>query len=104
MPIRLFYNWYRNLLRNPKYRVWIILGTLIYLLSPLDLSPDLIPILGQIDDVAVLMLLVTEVFQMLNDWINPQSLEETEATPKVGRQHSTASVKQTIDVKATPIE
>ncbi|NJP11877.1 MAG: DUF1232 domain-containing protein [Leptolyngbyaceae cyanobacterium RU_5_1] len=40
------YNWYRNTLRHPKYRWWIILGTLLYLLSPVDISPDMFPILG----------------------------------------------------------
>lgn len=59
------YSWYRNTIRNPKYRWWIISGTLIYLLSPIDISPDMIPIAGQIDDLAVLTILVTEVSQLI---------------------------------------
>ncbi|HYW20977.1 MAG TPA: YkvA family protein [Nodularia sp. (in: cyanobacteria)] len=55
------YNWYRNLLRNPKYRWWVILGTLVYILSPIDVVPDFIPIFGQVDDVLVLSVLFTEL-------------------------------------------
>ncbi len=60
-----FTDWYRKLIRDSKYRWLIIVGTLVYLLSPIDLLPDMIPIIGQIDDVVILTLLVTEVSQML---------------------------------------
>ncbi|WP_298612789.1 YkvA family protein [uncultured Thermosynechococcus sp.] len=60
-----FYNWYRNGLRHPKYRWLIIAASLIYLLSPLDVSPDLVPILGQLDDVTVIVILASELTQLL---------------------------------------
>ena len=58
------YSWYRNTLRHPKYRWWMIIGTLVYLVSPFDISPDFLPIVGQIDDVMLATLLVTEVSQL----------------------------------------
>ncbi|WKT84052.1 MULTISPECIES: YkvA family protein [unclassified Thermosynechococcus] len=60
-----FYNWYRNVLRHPKYRWFIIAASLIYLLSPLDISPDLVPIVGQLDDVTVMVILASELTQLL---------------------------------------
>jgi uncharacterized membrane protein YkvA (DUF1232 family) len=65
ISIKSVYEWYRNTLRNPKYRWWVILGTLLYLISPIDIAPDLIPIAGQIDDLMVLTLLLSEVTQMI---------------------------------------
>lgn len=65
--IQSLYNWYRNTIRNPKYRWWMILGTLLYVFSPFDIAPDFLPIIGQIDDVVVLTLLVSEVSQLLID-------------------------------------
>lgn len=65
--IQSLYNWYRNTLRNPKYRWWIILGTIVYLLNPIDIAPDFIPFIGQIDDVLILTLLVSEMSQWLID-------------------------------------
>lgn len=65
--IQSLYNWYRNTIRNPKYRWWMILGTLLYIFSPFDIAPDFLPIIGQIDDVVVLTLLVSEVSQLLID-------------------------------------
>lgn len=59
------YDWYRNAIRHPKYRWWVILGTAIYLVSPIDIAPDFIPVVGQIDDVVLAGLLFTELSQML---------------------------------------
>ncbi|MGD1902718.1 MAG: YkvA family protein [Geitlerinemataceae cyanobacterium] len=56
-----FYDWYRKTLRHPQYR-WALIGaTLLYLVSPIDISPDFIPVLGWIDDGAVVALLVAEL-------------------------------------------
>ena len=65
-----FYAWYRNGLRNPKYRWLIIFGTLTYLLSPIDISPDVFPLVGWIDDGILITLLATEVFQLLQGVAN----------------------------------
>ena len=51
------YEWYRSTLRNPKYRWWVILGTLVYLVSPIDIAPDFLPIVGQLDDVFLLTII-----------------------------------------------
>ncbi|NJL23570.1 MAG: DUF1232 domain-containing protein [Leptolyngbyaceae cyanobacterium SM1_3_5] len=59
------YGWYRSVIRNPKYRWWIILGTVAYLLSPIDLLPDVIPVIGQIDDAVIVTALVAEMSQLL---------------------------------------
>ncbi|HIK17743.1 MAG TPA: DUF1232 domain-containing protein [Leptolyngbyaceae cyanobacterium M33_DOE_097] len=60
-----FLSWYRNVLRNPKYRWWIIGGSLLYLISPFDISPDFIPVVGWIDDGLVATLLVAELSDLL---------------------------------------
>jgi uncharacterized membrane protein YkvA (DUF1232 family) len=66
-PLESLYNWYRDLVANPKYRWWVIAGTLVYLLSPIDIAPDFIPFIGQIDDAIVVTLLATELAQVLRD-------------------------------------
>jgi uncharacterized membrane protein YkvA (DUF1232 family) len=50
--------------RNPKYRWWVILGTLLYFISPIDIAPDFIPFVGELDDVILMTLLVSEVSQL----------------------------------------
>lgn len=64
-PIQSFYDWYRQTLRHPKYRWLIIGGTLLYLLSPIDISPDFIPMMGWIDDGIIATLLVSELSSIL---------------------------------------
>jgi uncharacterized membrane protein YkvA (DUF1232 family) len=59
------YSWYRSLVANPKYRWWVIAGTLLYLFSPFDIAPDFIPFIGQIDDAIVVTVLATELAQVL---------------------------------------
>jgi uncharacterized membrane protein YkvA (DUF1232 family) len=63
--IKPLYNWYRTLLRNSKYRWIVILGSLFYLVSPVDLVSDFIPIVGWLDDGLIASILVTEASQLL---------------------------------------
>jgi uncharacterized membrane protein YkvA (DUF1232 family) len=79
-PAQSIYNWYRNTLRNPKYRWWLVLGTALYIISPIDIAPDFIPIVGQIDDVVLVTLLVSEVSQLLIERIKAKQDKTTVAT------------------------
>jgi uncharacterized membrane protein YkvA (DUF1232 family) len=94
--IKSIYNWYRDTIRNPKYRWWIILGTILYLVSPIDIAPDLFPIVGQIDDLAVLTILVSEMSQLIIDSAKarhsniPNSQQETKT--------------ETVEVNAVSVE
>ncbi|MEL6501989.1 MAG: YkvA family protein, partial [Cyanobacteria bacterium J06623_1] len=72
------YDWYHDAIRHPKYRWWVMLGTVIYLISPIDIAPDFIPILGQIDDVMLAGLLFTELSQMMIAKL--QTRQENKAT------------------------
>lgn len=63
--IQPLYNWYRTLLRHSKYRWVVILGSLVYLLSPMDFATDIIPVVGWLDDGVIATLLVSEVSQLL---------------------------------------
>ena len=63
--VEAFYKWYSSKVSNPRYRWLIIAGTLLYLFSPFDISPDFLPIIGWIDDGAVLALLTTELTRLL---------------------------------------
>ncbi|XWK85778.1 MAG: YkvA family protein [Phormidium sp.] len=82
------YNWYRQTIRNSKYRWLIVLGTLLYLVGPVDISPDVFPIVGWIDDTVVATLLVTEVSQMLLE------------ARKNNKEKQSNSAPNTIDVEA----
>jgi uncharacterized membrane protein YkvA (DUF1232 family) len=99
------FRWYRSALRHPQYRWWIILGTFAYLVSPIDISPDLVPLLGQIDDAAIVMLLISELYQIFTEWVEarretvaPASRTST-ASPKTATSES-----QTVDVDAVSID
>ncbi|TVQ11540.1 MAG: DUF1232 domain-containing protein [Leptolyngbya sp. DLM2.Bin27] len=65
--VKPFMKWYRRLLRNSKYRWVVLLGTLFYLVSPIDIVPDAIPLLGWIDDGLIATIAITEISQILLD-------------------------------------
>jgi uncharacterized membrane protein YkvA (DUF1232 family) len=96
--IQSLYNWYRNTLRNPKYRWWMILGTLLYIFSPIDIAPDFIPFIGQIDDIAVLTLLVSEVSQLLIDGAKSRKGDKVAST-----SNSESTSEKTVDVDAVSV-
>lgn len=91
------YTWYRNIIRNPKYRWWVIAGTLVYVLSPFDISPDFIPVIGQIDDVLLVTLLVSEVSQVVVEGIKRRQ-------GKVNNDVAVATPEEVVDVRAVSID
>jgi uncharacterized membrane protein YkvA (DUF1232 family) len=93
-----FTDWYRKTLRESKYRWLIIVGTLLYLISPIDLLPDIIPIVGQIDDVLILTLLVSEVSQILVERIKVAKGKNQEAVA------DQVNATESVDVNAVPVE
>ena len=100
--IQSLYTWYRNIIRNPKYRWWVIAGTLAYVLSPFDISPDFIPIIGQVDDIAIVTLLVAEVSQMVVDFIKLRRGQDTQVVSNMNNQGSTTT-DNTIDVNVVSV-
>lgn len=100
------FGWYRTLIRNPRYRWLVILASLIYLVSPIDVSPDIIPFLGQIDDVIIITLLFSEVFQQLLGGSSPLNAQEESDRHETARRsyaHPENDV-QTVDVKAVSLD
>lgn len=95
------YNWYRNLIRNPKYRWWVILGTLVYFISPIDIIPDIFPIVGEIDDVLLMTLLVTEVSGLVLDSWKARKGVSTDTT---NTSEESASTEKTVDVDAVSVK
>jgi len=55
-------------LRHPLAPAWLKLGTLglvVYLLSPVDLIPDLLPFVGVVDDVVLIPLAIAWMLRRL---------------------------------------
>jgi uncharacterized membrane protein YkvA (DUF1232 family) len=102
-PLSIISSLYRTVLRNPKYRWTVILASLLYLISPFDISPDFIPILGQIDDVALLFLFVGGISELLTEWM--QSLNPSNIKGEVHSESSSAnSETRTVDVDAVSVD
>lgn len=47
--------------RLPRRRKALLAGSIAYLASPIDLVPDFIPVAGQLDDAAVVLLVLRRV-------------------------------------------
>ena len=100
--IQSVYNWYRETLRNPKYRWWIILGTLAYLVSPIDIAPDFLPVIGQIDDVAIAVLLISEISQMSIDYFKSRQTQTNSASEATSSPSEAKA--STVDVDAVSVQ
>lgn len=51
--------------RTPWYAKLLVVLTLCYILSPIDLIPDFIPVLGLLDEVLLLPLALALIFQLI---------------------------------------
>ncbi len=94
--IQSIYNWYRDLLRNPKYRWWVIGASVVYIVSPLDISPDVFPVIGWIDDGIVISLLIAEVSQIVKEKLQEHNVRAAKATDTV--------TDTTVDVNAVQVD
>ena len=59
---------YRSVVADPRCPLlarWLLGGTVAYALSPVDLIPDFIPVLGHLDDVLILPVLVWLAFRLI---------------------------------------
>ena|SRR5258706_6673668 len=75
----------------------IPLGAVAYVISPIDLIPDILPILGQLDDLGILMTALT----MFNNLSPADVVEEHVARLRAGNPYKIAHDKEgpVIDVK-----
>ncbi|MDX2241747.1 MAG: YkvA family protein [Leptolyngbyaceae cyanobacterium bins.302] len=98
------YNWYRETIRNPKYRWWIVGGSLLYLLSPIDISPDIFPIIGWIDDGVIATLLVAEVSSILLDRLKASKSDASGTTSTQPNSTNAAVVDDVVEVDAVSVK
>lgn len=97
-------NWYRKLIRHSKYRWVVLLGTLLYFVSPIDISPDVFPVIGWIDDGLVATIAITEVTQMLMERKRRlQTIEKTVGTQNARETVVPDATDTVIDVEAAVI-
>ena len=96
-----------RLLRDPRVPMAAKLlfgATVAYMLSPIDLVPDWLPVLGQADDIVVLMAGLNLFLRACPKWL----VEEHEDALTSGRDNrersTTGSVRgQTIDGEYRPV-
>jgi uncharacterized membrane protein YkvA (DUF1232 family) len=71
------YKWYQKALRTPGLKWLVIVLTFVYIFSPIDLIPDFIPGIGIIDDSVLLIVLVSELIRMAQEYSRNKKLEKT---------------------------
>lgn len=98
-------NWYRKAIRHSKYRWLVVFGSLLYLISPFDISPDVFPIIGWLDDGIIATLLVTEVSQLLFEQVNASKKKASKETRKEAdiAADTATTTEQVVDVQAVSV-
>lgn len=76
--------------RTPRQARWWLIGTALYLASPIDLIPDFIPVLGQLDDLIIVPLALLHVRRMIPDevWRGQFPVRDGPTAPDPGSPES----------------
>ena len=76
-------------LQHPQAPGWLKLGSLgivVYLISPIDLIPDVVPVLGVVDDLVLVPLAVRWLYRRLPAWMRAEIEQRAGgAGPRPGR-------------------
>ncbi len=63
--------------RTPRISRWLLGGATAYLLSPLDIIPDFIPILGQLDDLVIVPCMIYAALAFIPASVKAECREKT---------------------------
>ena len=63
--------------RTPKVSRWLRGGATAYLVSPIDIIPDFIPILGQLDDLLIVPSLIYAALAFIPASVKAECREKT---------------------------
>lgn len=77
--------WSRSYRRIPSATVAAAVVSLIYVLNPFDLLPDVLPLIGQVDDAAIVaacLLLIEQDLYSYRQWKQTQDKSEADAQDK----------------------
>ena len=63
--------------RTPRISRWLLGGAIAYLVSPIDIIPDFIPILGQLDDLLIVPSMVFAALAFIPVSVKAECRERT---------------------------
>ncbi len=64
----------------------LLLGTILYVISPIDFVPDFIPFTGQVDDILLLAVVVLKVMQQAGRSVFQDNWKDSQGLPDLARQ------------------
>lgn len=72
-------------LRHPARPAWLrpaVALVALYLLSPIDLIPDVLPVIGIVDDLVLIPLLISWMVRCLPDAVKRAPARQTQLAPR----------------------
>lgn len=64
----------------------LLLGTILYVVSPLDLVPDLIPFTGQVDDILLVAVVVLKLMQQAGQSVFQDNWQDQQGLPDLAQR------------------
>ncbi len=62
--------------RTPNKFRWLLWFAALYVLFPMDIIPDAIPLLGQLDDIGAVATLLTIALKVVPEWLRREAARQ----------------------------
>jgi uncharacterized membrane protein YkvA (DUF1232 family) len=84
--------------RTPWYARWLVAAVIAYALSPIDLIPDFVPVLGLLDDLIIVPLGITLALRVVPPEVIAEARQRASAELAVTRRRSRAVVAVVVSI------
>lgn len=66
--LKIIKSYFKGEFNIPKSELLLIIGAIVYVATPIDALPDVIPVVGYVDDISVVAFVIKKIKNLINQY------------------------------------